>query len=79
MKKLIQTLSRAATALLVAGALIPAAAQQATGIPAGQMAQQSLRPYWHVFVAYAIAILMVMLWAGSIGKRLSDIESRLGE
>jgi len=45
----------------------------------GAMAEQSLRPYWHVFAAYAIAIALVMAWAASIAKRLSDIEHRLSE
>jgi len=44
-----------------------------------QSAGQSLRPYWHVFIAYAIPIVLVMAWAGSIAKRLGDVEDRLGE
>jgi hypothetical protein len=52
------------------------AAGQELGV---QSAGQSLRPYWHVFIAYAIAIVLVMVWAGSIAKRLRDVEDRLGE
>jgi CcmD family protein len=38
-----------------------------------------LRAYWHVFIAYAIVILLVLGWVISIGKRLKDIQQRLGE
>lgn len=40
---------------------------------------QSLRPYWHVFIAYAIAIALVLGWVVSIGRRLRDVEERLGQ
>ena len=66
---------------LVASSLVALAS--ATGVAAQELgiqsAGQSLRPYWHVFVAYAIAIVLVMVWAGSIAKRLGDVEDRLGE
>lgn len=58
--------------VLSASALL---AQQ--GLPAGTMAQQSLRPYWHVFIAYAIAIVLVLAWVISIARRLSALEKRL--
>jgi acyl-CoA synthetase (AMP-forming)/AMP-acid ligase II len=55
-------------------------AQERPGMGASSaLASQSLRPYWHVFIAYAVPIAMVMLWAGSIAKRLADVERRLGE
>jgi CcmD family protein len=38
-----------------------------------------LRAYWHVFIAYAIVILLVLGWVVSIGRRLKDIQQRLGE
>jgi CcmD family protein len=38
-----------------------------------------LRAYWHVFIAYAIVILMVLGWVISIGRRLKDIQDRLGK
>jgi hypothetical protein len=47
--------------------------------PPTELARQSLRPYWHVFIAYTIAIVLVAVWAGSIAKRLADVEKRLGE
>ena len=46
---------------------------------ASGMATQSLKPYWHVFIAYAIAIVMVLGWVVSIARRLARIEARLGE
>ncbi len=42
-----------------------------------QQGPPSLRPYWHVFVAYAIAWGLVMGWAVSIARRLSRVERRL--
>lgn len=55
-----------------AGALV------AQELPGSTMAGQSLRPYWHVFIAYAIAIVLVLGWVISIGRRLKDVEERLG-
>ncbi|MEM7415363.1 MAG: hypothetical protein AAF389_07700 [Gemmatimonadota bacterium] len=57
---------------MIAGAT-PLLAQSA------QLGQQSLRPYWHVFAAYALVIVIVGAWAFSIGKRLRDVESRLAD
>jgi hypothetical protein len=65
---------------LLAFAVAAGGAQEMPGMGASSaLASQSLRPYWHVFIAYAVAIVMVMLWAGSIAKRLADVERRLGE
>jgi hypothetical protein len=64
---------------LLAVAAASAAAQDMGLDPPTELARQSLRPYWHVFIAYTIAILLVGAWAGSIAKRLADIEKRLGE
>lgn len=55
----------------------PGAAQEMT--TSGGLAQQSLRPYWHVFIAYAIAIVLVLGWVVSISRRLKDVEERLKE
>ena len=41
------------------------------------MAEQTLRPYWHVFIAYAIAVVFVMGWVISIARRLAALERRL--
>lgn len=38
-----------------------------------------LRAYWHVFIAYAIVILLVLGWVISIGRRLKEIQDRLGK
>jgi CcmD family protein len=46
---------------------------------ANELAQQTLgRPYWYVFVAYAVVWLLVAGWVISIARRLSDVEKRLG-
>ena len=56
------------------------AAQEMPGLGAPTaLAQQSLRPYWHVFIAYSIVILLVAGWVGSIAKRLGEVERRLGD
>jgi CcmD family protein len=39
---------------------------------------QSLRSYWHVFVAYAVAWVLVFGWIFSVARRLTRIERRLG-
>jgi CcmD family protein len=40
---------------------------------------QSLRPYWHVFIAYSIAILLILGWVLTISRRLRDVEQRLSD
>lgn len=64
--------------LLMAVCSAPAWAQE-TGLPASGMAQQTLRPYWHVFIAYAVTIVLVLGWVMSISRRLKDVEERLKE
>jgi len=66
---------------LLAMALLAASGSglAAQDLPGSAMAQQSLRPYWHVFIAYAIAIGLVLAWVVSIGKRLKDVQERLGQ
>lgn len=59
--------------------LVAAHGLAAQELPGGAMASQSLRPYWHVFIAYAIAIALVLGWVLSIGRRLKDVEERLGQ
>jgi CcmD family protein len=61
-------------ALVALGA--DALAAQAGGAAAGV---GGLRAYWHVFIAYAIVILLVLGWVISIGRRLKDIQNRLGD
>lgn len=43
----------------------------------GTLGAQSLRPYAHVFVAYALAWLLVIGWTWSIARRLGKVERRL--
>ena len=53
-------------------------AQESAGMPqASRLAQQNLRPYWHVFAAYALVIVLIGGWAISIARRLRAIEDRL--
>lgn len=61
-----------------------AAAWAALLVPADTLAQatelgrQTLgRAYWHVFVAYAIAWLLIGGWIVSIARRLARVERRL--
>lgn len=45
---------------------------------AEQLREQTLgRAYWHVFLAYAIALLLVLGWIVSIARRLRRVEDRL--
>ena len=66
-----------AMAILFLALCFPGMAQaQAT---ASSLGSQSLgRPYWHVFAAYAIAWLLVLLWMIAISRRLGRIEGRVG-
>ncbi len=47
----------------------PAVAQVGTEV----LARQSLRPYWYVFVAYALAWSLISGWMFSIGRRMRDL------
>jgi CcmD family protein len=61
--------------LVVAGVVM---AQETGAFPqASAMGQQSLKPYWHVFIAYAIAVVLILGWVVSIARRLSALERRL--
>ncbi len=59
--------------------LLFAATDLGAQLPGNQMATQSLRAYWHVFIAYAVAIVMVLGWVVSIARRLARVEAQLGE
>lgn len=71
----------AASLVLILFAVVTPAlsAQEISGLPPSTMGEQSLRPYWNVFIAYAIAIVMVLGWVISIGRRLKNVEEKLGE
>ena len=80
MSKLTRITAAASALVLSATLAVAVSAQEIAGLGSpSDLAQQSLRPYWHVFIAYAIAIALVMVWAGSIAKRLSELEDRLGD
>jgi CcmD family protein len=53
------------------------AAQQA--LPGTTLAEQSLRPYRFVFIAYAIAWALVFGWVISVARRASGLARRLEE
>ena len=38
------------------------------------LAQQSLRPYWYVFIAYSLAWLLLLGWMFSIGRRMRGLD-----
>ncbi len=44
----------------------------------GALGAQNLRPFAHVFIAYALAWLLVIGWTWSIARRLGKVERRLG-
>jgi CcmD family protein len=64
----------AAVLLLVPGEVF---AQEMAG--AGALASQNLRGYTHMFIAYAIAWLLVVGWVISIARRLGRIEKTLND
>jgi len=55
-----------------------ALAPSATAAQAAAQEIGGLRAYWHVFIAYTIAIALVLGWVISIARRLRDVEERLG-
>lgn len=77
--KLSSTFRAVAGALLLSlfGAL-PLMAQQA-GLPGNAVGAQNLRPYHFLFLAYALAWILVFGWVVSIGRRISRLSQRLGE
>jgi uncharacterized membrane protein YhaH (DUF805 family) len=69
----------ASSAVLLAVTTVVAGAQEMPGLQSPTpLAGQGMRPYWHVFAAYAIAIVLVIVWIASIARRLRDVEERLG-
>lgn len=65
---------RALTALVALAAALPAPLlAQASGL-----GRQTLgRPYWHLFAAYALGIILIGGWVVSISRRLRRVEQRL--
>jgi CcmD family protein len=72
MSRLAKLLPGSLCCLLLAVGATAVAAQSGAGVG-------GLRAYWHVFIAYAIVILLVLGWVISIGRRLKNIQQRLGE
>ena len=75
MHRLVSSLGWIVPCLLLALGAVAVAAQSG-GATAGV---GGLRAYWHVFIAYAVVILLVLGWVISIGRRLKDIQQRLGD
>jgi CcmD family protein len=66
--------------ILAAGAVGALGAQEMANLPQGtQLAAQSLKPYWHVFIAYSIVILAVLGWVISMARRLARLEAQLSD
>ncbi len=74
MHRLHQLVRGLLAALLLAVASSPVAAQATSANAIG-----GLRAYWHVFIAYAVVIVLVLGWVISIARRLKDVEQRLAE
>jgi len=70
-------LARPALALLLNAVLAVGLAAQESPFAQAQLGQQSLRPFWHVYIAYAIVIVLIGAWAVSIARRLRSVEDRL--
>jgi len=64
------------TLLLLAASRAPVLAQDAA-MPATGLAGQSLRPYGFVFLAYALAWLLVLGWVVTIARRMARLAKRL--
>ncbi|MDQ3521501.1 MAG: CcmD family protein [Gemmatimonadota bacterium] len=55
----------------------PAAVEQvapASGLPARQALPRTLRAYWHVFIAFAVAWILLFGYALSLGHRFVRLE-----
>jgi CcmD family protein len=65
--------------ILIALAVLGAAPSPVAALQATNLASQSLRPYGFVFIAYAIAWILVFGWVVSVWRRLSKLDARLGD
>ncbi len=63
-----------AVALWLAFSANPLVAQAGAGAPGSQ----NMRPFQYLFVAYALAWLLVFGWVLSVGRRLAKLDKRLG-
>ncbi len=62
--------------LVALAVAVPTAAQEAA-MPVTGLSGQSLRPYQFVFLAYALAWLLVLGWVVAVARRLARLERRL--
>jgi len=47
------------------------------GVPLARPAERTLRPYWHLFVAFALAWALLFGYALSLGRRFGRLEREL--
>jgi CcmD family protein len=74
-----RTIGWGAVWLLLLALLLPFLMGAApTQMDSATLGAQNLRSYWHVFVAYGLAWLLIFGWIFSVARRLSRIERRLG-
>jgi len=74
---MIRTIAFMSILVLLAAAL-PGLVHAQGGMPqAGALAEQNLRGYTHMFIAYFIAWAVVFGWVVSIARRLKRIETAL--
>jgi CcmD family protein len=66
-----------ALALIFALATAAPGIAQESGFPGAGMAEQSLRPYAFVFIAYTILWVFVFGWLVMVARRLARLERRL--
>jgi positive regulator of sigma E activity len=64
--------------LLALVLLLPLVGAAAAQTDASALGAQNLRAYWHVFVGYVLAWLLIFGWLVSIARRLTRIERSLG-
>lgn len=63
--------------MVTASLLLVLASDVSAQMGATTLAQQSLRPYWHVFIAYTLAWLLVFGWVISLARRFARVEQEL--
>jgi CcmD family protein len=50
------------------------APQEPSGLPARETPPRTMRAYWHVFAAFAVAWLLLFGYALSLGRRFASLE-----
>ena len=73
-----RSLQLALVVVLAALVLAPLAAAGPLAAQAEALGRQTLgRPYWHVFISYAIGWALILGWVVSIARRLGRVEKSL--